>query len=218
MLFDLRSRGRRRAVQGIYLGLAILIGGGLVLFGVGTGSGGGGLLNGLGGTGTGGQGQVVSSQERQALKQVKKSPNDPAAWSSLVQARWEQANSAGFNSSTSTFTPAGKQELVRLTTAWQSYRRLAKTPDATTATLAARAYEALGQYSQAASAWDDQTSANPSPGGYECLAENANAAKQTRLADLATAKVLALEPKSSRAQIQSQITAAKTNPSVAQQC
>jgi hypothetical protein len=45
MLFDLRSRGRRRTVQAVYLGLAILIGGGLVLFGVGTGSGNGGLLN-----------------------------------------------------------------------------------------------------------------------------------------------------------------------------
>ncbi len=29
MLFDLRSRGRRRTVQGVYLGLAILMGGGL---------------------------------------------------------------------------------------------------------------------------------------------------------------------------------------------
>ena len=35
MLFDLRGRGRRRTVQVIYLGLAILMGGGLVLFGIG---------------------------------------------------------------------------------------------------------------------------------------------------------------------------------------
>ena len=35
MLFDLRGRGRRRAVKIIYLGLAILLGGGLVFFGVG---------------------------------------------------------------------------------------------------------------------------------------------------------------------------------------
>ncbi len=39
MLFDLRSRGRRRTVQFVYLGLAILLGGGLVLFGVGAGNG-----------------------------------------------------------------------------------------------------------------------------------------------------------------------------------
>ena len=35
MLFDLRGRGRRRTVQAIYLGLAILLGGGLIFFGVG---------------------------------------------------------------------------------------------------------------------------------------------------------------------------------------
>ena len=33
MLFDLRGRGRRRTIQVIYLGLAVLMGGGLVLFG-----------------------------------------------------------------------------------------------------------------------------------------------------------------------------------------
>jgi hypothetical protein len=44
MLFDLRSRGRRRTVQAVYLGLAVLMGGGLILFGVGTGSGIGVLL------------------------------------------------------------------------------------------------------------------------------------------------------------------------------
>ena len=45
MLFDLRSRGRRRAVRVIYVGLAVLMFGGLVLFGVGAGNGLGGLLN-----------------------------------------------------------------------------------------------------------------------------------------------------------------------------
>ena len=34
MLFDLRSRGRRTTVRGVYLLLAILMGGGLILFGV----------------------------------------------------------------------------------------------------------------------------------------------------------------------------------------
>ena len=43
MLFDLRGR-RRRAVQGTYLMLALLMGGGLVLFGIG-GSVSGGLLD-----------------------------------------------------------------------------------------------------------------------------------------------------------------------------
>ena len=44
MLFDLRGRGRRRTVQVIYLSLAILMGGGLVLFGIG-GATSGGLID-----------------------------------------------------------------------------------------------------------------------------------------------------------------------------
>ena len=69
MLFDLRSRGRRRTVQGVYLGLAVLIGGGLVLFGVGAGNGLGGLLNAFNGGGSSsGQKAVVSAQEQQAIK------------------------------------------------------------------------------------------------------------------------------------------------------
>ena len=69
MLFDLRSRGRRRTVQVVYLGLAVLMGGGLVLFGVGAGNGIGGLLNAFtGGGSSSGRSPVVSQQEKTALK------------------------------------------------------------------------------------------------------------------------------------------------------
>ena len=47
MLFDLRGRGRRRTVQVIYLGLALIFLLGFVGFGVGVGGGGGGLINAL---------------------------------------------------------------------------------------------------------------------------------------------------------------------------
>src|SRR5690242_16147251 len=97
MLFDLRGRGRRRTVQGIYLGLAILMGGGLVLFGVGTGSGGGGLLNGLsGGPGSGSGSLVVDKQVQAAVRQTKLHPSNPAAWSELVKAQYA-ASSQGSN-------------------------------------------------------------------------------------------------------------------------
>ncbi|HEY4830836.1 MAG TPA: hypothetical protein VIH85_28975, partial [Solirubrobacteraceae bacterium] len=68
MLFDLRSRGRRRTVQAVYLFLALLIGGGLVLFGVGAGNGFGGLLNAVTGSSGSGQTQAVSSAEKTAIK------------------------------------------------------------------------------------------------------------------------------------------------------
>src|SRR5687768_9714279 len=44
MLFDLRGRGRRRTIKIVYITLALLMGGGLVLFGIG---GGGAMQGGL---------------------------------------------------------------------------------------------------------------------------------------------------------------------------
>ncbi len=112
-LFDLRSRGRRRTVQAVYLSLAILMGGGLVLFGVGTGSGIGGLLNAFTGSGSGNQqNQVISQQEKAAVRQTKLTPNSAAAWAALVSARYDNASSSGFNPTTSTYTAAGKKELA----------------------------------------------------------------------------------------------------------
>jgi hypothetical protein len=221
MLFDLRSRGRRRTVQAVYLMLAVLLGGGLVLFGVGAGNGFGGILNAFnGGGGSGAQKQVVSQQEKTALQQTRLQPNNPAAWSNLVQARWANAGQgSNYDSATGTYTASGKQELARLTQAWQRYLPLTKTPDPTLAILAARAYAQLGDYANQAKAWDIMTLANPNQvKGYECLAAASYAAKETRQGDLATAKALSLVPKASRTQIKQVLQQAKTNPQVAQSC
>jgi hypothetical protein len=220
MLFDLRSRGRRRTVQGVYLALAILMGGGLVLFGVGAGNGLGGLLNAFTGNGSGSnQTAVVSAQEKSALKAVKANPNSAGAWSQLVQARWSAATTSGFNQATRTFSASGKKKLGQTTQAWQKYVQLTKSPDPNLAVLAARAYAAQGNYSGAASAWQVDSSANPnSLTGYECLAVSAYAAKQTRVGDLALNRALSLAPKAQRATLKTQITAAKTQPKIAQGC
>src|SRR5436305_14787563 len=102
MLFDLRSRGRRRTVQAVYLTLALLMGGGLVLFGVGAGNGFGGILNAFtGGGSSGAQKQVVSQQEKAALRATRLNPENAAAWASLVQARWTSAGQ-GSNYDTAT--------------------------------------------------------------------------------------------------------------------
>jgi predicted Zn-dependent protease len=220
MLFDLRGRGRRRTVQGVYLGLALLLGGGLVLFGVGAGNGNGGLLNAFSGNGSNNQNSVVSAQEKAALKQIKASPNNPTGWAALVQARWTSAGQGNnFNSTSGQFTTAGKKELSSATQAWQRYLTLTKTPDPNLAVLAARAYAAQGNYAGEASAWEIETGANPSQAkGFECLAASAYAAKQTRKGDLATAKAITLVPKAQRGLLKTQIQQAKTNPQIAQQC
>jgi tetratricopeptide (TPR) repeat protein len=219
MLFDLRSRGRRRTVQAVYLGLALIMAGGLVLFGVGTGSGIGGLLNAFTGSGSNQQSSIISQQEKDALKQTKANPNDPNAWSNLITARYASASGSGYNSSTQTYTAAGKKELQGVADAWQHYTQLTKNPSANTAVLAARAYAQLGDYSQSAGAWDSATVADPSQvRSFECLAISAYAAKQNRLGDLASAKVASMVPKASRKTLQTQIDTAKTQPTLAQSC
>jgi hypothetical protein len=221
MLFDLRSRGRRRTVQGVYLGLALLMGGGLVLFGVGAGNGFGGILNAFTGNGSGSnQKQAISQQEQSALKLVKLDPNSSAAWSALIKARWSAAGQANnYNASTGTFTVSGKKELAGTTQAWQRYLQLTKSPDPNLAVRAARAYAAQSNYAGAASAWEIEAGANPTqPKGYECLAASAYAAKETRKGDLAVDKALTLVPKAQRAVLKTQIQQAKTQPTIAQQC
>jgi hypothetical protein len=221
MLFDLRSRGRRRTVQVIYLGLAVLIGGGLILFGVGTGTGGGGLLNGITGNGSGGgQSQAVDQATKAALKAVRLRPSDPNAWSSLIQAYWSDAGQgSNFNTATSTYTASGKKELTKATDAWQRYLTLVKSPNPNIAILAARAYAQNSQFSQEAAAWEYVVQAEPTAAkGYECLAFSAYAAKQTRKGNLASAKALSMAPKLQRLTLKQALTASKTQPAYAQQC
>jgi tetratricopeptide (TPR) repeat protein len=219
MLFDLRSRGRRRTVQAVYLSLAIILGLGLVLFGVGAGNGIGGLLNAFTGNGSGSnQTQVVSQQEQVALKAVKANPNSAAAWSQLAQARWSSAGQGGnYNASTNTFTASGKKKLTEVTQAWERYLALTKSPDATLATLAARAYAYLGNYAGAAGTWEVVATASPGLSAFECMAASAYAAGQTDKGDLALTKALSFAPKSQHATIKSEVTAAKTQPSIVQQ-
>jgi hypothetical protein len=219
VLFDLRSRGRRRTVQVVYLGLAVVFGLGLILFGVGTGSG-GGLLNAFtGGGSSNSQGSAISQQEKAAVRQANAHPNDAAAWASLVNARWASASADSQQTTSGTeYSVKGKQELTGTTQAWQHYLTLIKQPDPDLAILAARAYGFLGEYGSAANTWEAEAQASPNEAkNYACLAMAAYAAKQTRKGDLARAKALALTPKAGRKQLGSVVDAAKTTPTALQQ-
>jgi len=220
MLFDLRSKGRRRAVRVIYLGLALLMLGGLVLFGVGAGNGFGGLLNAFTNNGSGGGGgQVVSQAQKSALKATKADPTSPAAWAQLMQADFDLAGQgSNFNSTTNTYAASGKKVLTEAVAAWQQYLKLAKTPSATLATLAGESYGVLAQYGNEANAWQELTLAAPKEAkGYECWALAAATAKQTRTAALAGAKAESLVPKLDRLQLKQLLEAAKTSPEAVQE-
>jgi hypothetical protein len=215
MLFDLRSRGRRRTVQGIYLGLAVLMAGGLILFGVGTGTGGGGLLNAFNGGGSN-QKQVISQEEKNALAQVKANPNNPAGWGSLLQARWISAGQE--TTSSGTVTAQGRKELNGAVQAWQRYLSLTKSPDPELAITAARAYVKLGTYAGAAQAWGQVTLASTTESnGFTCQAITAYAANQKRVGDLASAKALTLVPKAQKLTLKQTFQQAKSSASSAQQ-
>jgi len=207
MLFDLRSRGRRRTVQTIYLGLALLMGGGLVLFGVGAGNGFGGILNAFSGSGSGAQKQQISAQERQALTQTKLNPKSASAWESLVEAEYTAAGQGDdYNTTTNQYTAGGRAELGTAMVAWQHYLTLTKKPDPTLAILAARAYDGISQFKNEAAAWQIVTAANPTvPTYYEDLAAAAYQGKQLNLGDLAAAKAISLVPKSQQFELRQQL-------------
>lgn len=200
MLFDLRARGRRRTVQAVYLGLAVLIGGGLVLFGVGTGSGIGGLLNAFtNGNNSGSGNPAVSQAEKAALRKTRLHPSSPQAWVQLINARvaagYQQCNG-------SACTAAGRKDFQEAGPAWQRYTHLVKHPDPTVARTVANSYETIGDFKHAAGAWMLVTQANPNNAtDFEFLARDAYQAKQTRIGDLAAQRALSLVPKSQQKQL-----------------
>jgi hypothetical protein len=221
MLFDLRGRGRRNTVRGVYLTMAILMGFGLILFGVGTGVSGGGLLNAFSGGGGNSQNQLANSAVRSAEKAVKANPSSPAAYAGLVQAHWTAAGEGtNYDTATSSFTASGKKELGDAEAAWQHYLTLTNGADPKgVAILAARAYASDKNYAGEANAWEVEAASTPSNAkGFECLALSAYAAGQTRKGDLALAKVMTLVPKAERKKLTTEIQAAKTSPQLAQEC
>src|ERR671914_3087731 len=112
MLFDLRGR-RRRAVQATYLTLALLMGGGLVLFGIG-GDVSGGLVDALtesnGGTTT--SDSTFRDRAERATRDAQASPQDPAAWGEVARTRFQYASAGEFlDRTTGEFNADGKAQL-----------------------------------------------------------------------------------------------------------
>ena len=90
MLFDLKGR-RRRVIQATYLTLAVLMGGGLVLFGIG-GEVQGGLLDAFTGENSGNQGNpVVERRLKTAEARLKANPNDQQALEDVARSRFQLA-------------------------------------------------------------------------------------------------------------------------------
>jgi hypothetical protein len=217
MLFDLRGRGRRRTVQVIYLTLAVLMGGGLILFGIGGGTS-GGLLDAFNGNGGGSSASTdsVFNKRLDTLQQrVKVNPRDAAAYAGMAKLHFENAGSGeNFNQTQNAYTQKGLQELGRASAAWQRYLALnPPKPDVDAATVMATAYGPSGmkQYDKAVQALEFVIAdRKESAALYAQLAILAAAANQTRKSDLAEQKAIALAPKAQRKQLKSDIDLQKS--------
>jgi hypothetical protein len=203
MLFDLRGR-RRRAVQATYLTLAVLMGGGLVLFGIGGASG--GILDAITGNnsgGTSGDSGLEKRIERQEAR-LKVSPNDPAALAALVRLHYQVASSQTPSGSTA-IPEEGKDDLRQAGAYWDRYVKATDNdPNPDLARVALIVFDKTG-LNQPAKAKDvvrviaaDENNAQT----YLLLVQYATAAGDKRTAQLAAQKAVDLAPKGQQKQVE----------------
>jgi hypothetical protein len=212
MLFDLQGK-RRRVVQATYLTLAILMGGGLVLFGVGSDVSGGvfDIFSSDDGGGGNGNGAIEKRIESDNAR-LKRNPRDEAALRDLVRANYQLAGSQG-SPSRAGFPPEAKPALNAAARAWERYLELEpKKLDASLATVALQVYDptALNRPKEAERAARIVAEEDPSPQAYLRLVQYAALAGDTRTADLAGDKVIELVPKSQRKEAEAAVKQAKT--------
>lgn len=205
MLFDLRGRGRRRTVQAIYLSLAILMGGGLVLFGIGSDQS-GGLVDAFSGQGGGSATDSLDKQIDAQLAKTRADPKDAAAWAQLAIVRFRRAGITGQQGGV--YSEDGKRRLGLAAAAWERHLALApKQPNVRAANLMVQAYGAQGlnELDKAVRAKQIQTSAErpPSSNLYAQLAVLAYQAGDNRTGDLAGSRAVDLAPKADRKELRS---------------
>jgi len=214
MLFDLRGSGRRTTIKAVYLTLAILMGGGLVLFGIG-GDVSGGLVDAI--TERGGSTSVGDDRFRdrvtEAQRAAQANPQDAAAWAAAARARYQYASTGDFfDQSTAQFTAEGKAQLLAASQAWERHLEVAKNkPDDSVATIMVQAYSQAGlnEPEKAVRAQEIITEERAKDSTFATLAVLAYQAGQTRKGDLATQRALDLADKDDRNTLKSQLEAAK---------
>lgn len=217
MLFDLRSGARRRTVKVVYLGLALLMFVGFVGFSIGSSGLSGGIVDAITGNGTTGGGddaavERLTTQVETAAAKTKATPDDPAAWAALAQAR-VRLSSVGENldSASGSYTDAGRRQLTAAGTAWEKYLALKPdTPDERLARQMTQAYISLGEADKAVTAQEVVTQVDPSQQTFSNLAILAYQAGQTRKGDLAADKAVELAPKDERKDLEAQLESVKS--------
>lgn len=213
MLFDLRGR-RRRAVQVTYLLLALLMGGGLVLFGIG-GDVSGGLVDAFKGGGGGGNGDsALRDRVERQEERLAKSPQNEAVLQNLIRDYYSLATSQR-QSGTIGFPDDAKDELRKAGAYWQRYAKAVDgDPSADSARYALQVYDvgALNRPKEAQRAAAIIAKDANDVASYLRLVSYAALAGDTRTADLAAKKAVELAPKAQRKLVKKQAEALKQPP------
>jgi len=214
MLFDLSGK-RRRLVQGTYLMLAILMGGGLVLFGVGSGDISGGLFDAITGKDSssgGSNNTVVVKRIDKDEAALKLNPQNKAALADLVRSHYQLAGEDQ-DQQTGQFGPDGKKELLKASAAWKRYLGTVEKPDPSLGNLMLQTYSEIG-LNDASKATDVAVivaDAQPSAAAYLRVAQYAQKAGRTAVAERAGIKAVDLAPKSQKKLVKQQLAAIKAS-------
>lgn len=166
MLFDLQG-SRKTAIRVIYLGLAILMAGGLILFGIGS-SVNGGLADVFGGSNS--ESTAKDNVDKYA-KQVAANPKSEQALQNLIAARYTLAGDpANYNQKKNTFTAEGTGQLKLLKQDWNTYLKLTgHKPNLGTANFAVSAYLGLQDAKGATAVQQIITEKQPTAANYLAL-------------------------------------------------
>ncbi len=219
MLFDLKGK-RRRTVQVTYVGLAVLIGVGLVGGGIGSGVSGGVFDIFGGGNGGSSSNAPIEKKIKQQERLLRVNPHDQAALAAIVRYRYQIA-AAQSDQRTGRFTKDGKKALVETSAAWHRYLASnPKNPDAGLAAQMVTAYSplALNRPSDAAQAAEIVASAKDDAQAYLQLTGCAALAGQTRKAELAGQTAIDRASKAQKSQAKQAVKAAKSPSTAAQFC
>jgi hypothetical protein len=204
MLFDLQGK-RRRVVQGVYLMLAVLMGGGLVLFGIG-GDVSGGLFDAFSDRNGGSGNDIVEERIDRNEERAQANPQAEAPHKELVRDYYAlavgQANDQGV------FPPDAQDELRKAGTHWATYLEVEQgKPDASLARVALQVYDptALNQPQQAVRVARIIAADGNDAASYMQLAQYALLAGDKRIEKLASAKAIDLAPKNQRESVREQL-------------
>ena len=210
MLFDLQGK-RRRAVQAIYLTLAVLMGGGLVLFGIG-GEVSGGLFDAFSDNKSGGSGNsAIEKRVETNEKRAKAAPKAEAPRKALVRDLYQLAVAGAGQDGR--FTGDARKNLAASAANWEVYLALEPDkPDTSLARVALQIYDpaALNKPKEAQRAAGLIAEAEKDTKAYLNLVQYAAFAGDTRTADLAGQKAVDLAPKGERKAVKDQVKQLKT--------